>query len=151
MLEPEYDPGAVARSSPTQVDGRASLWVRLSLPRHLVGDRGGVTLPEEQEAEQVGDGIALCPTEVAVLRLAGSVAHVQQEEADPRRAQAIRLTLEHNSDEEELPRVHPCRLHGHPTHVYMRRLLVLRQDCILCLFTGVVDVRGRLYTVGVPR
>src|SRR3712207_3752376 len=47
-----------------------------------MGDRGGVPLPEEQKAEQVHDGIALRPPEVAVWRLASGVAEVEQEGGD---------------------------------------------------------------------
>ena len=61
------------------VDGRAPLGVRLGLPQHLVGHGRGVPLAEQEEAEQVHDGVALRPAEVAVRGLVGGVAQVQEE------------------------------------------------------------------------
>jgi hypothetical protein len=44
-----------------------------------VGDGRGVPLAEQQEAEQVHNGVALSPAEVAVGCLVGGVAQVQEE------------------------------------------------------------------------
>ena len=49
------------------VDRRAPLWIRLGLPQHLVGDRGGVALPEQEEAEQVDDGVSLRSSRKSLL------------------------------------------------------------------------------------
>jgi hypothetical protein len=57
------------------------LGVRLDLPQDLVGDRGGVPFTEVKVAEQVRDGVALPPTEVAVRRLTCDVAQVEQQAA----------------------------------------------------------------------
>jgi hypothetical protein len=56
------------------VDGRTPLVIRLGFPKHLVGDRRGVSLPEQHIAEQVHDGVALGPAKVAMWLLAGRVA-----------------------------------------------------------------------------
>src|SRR5829696_5067044 len=71
--------GTENRSSATDVDGRTPLGVRLGLPQHLAGDRGGIPLSEQKVAEQVHDGVALCPPEVAMRSLAGRVAQVEQQ------------------------------------------------------------------------
>src|SRR3712207_5880287 len=75
-------PRKVNGSPTADVDGGAPLGVRLCLPQDLVGDRGGVPLPEEQKAEQVHDRIALRPPEVTMWRLAGGIAEVEQEGGD---------------------------------------------------------------------
>src|SRR4029453_15269904 len=56
--------------------------LRLGLPQDLVGNRRGISLPEQDEAEQVRDGVALCTPEVAVRGLAGGVPQVDQEGCD---------------------------------------------------------------------
>ena len=58
------------------MDDGTLLGLRLDLPQDLMSDRGGVPLPEEDVAEQVRDGIALRPPEVAVRLLACGVAVV---------------------------------------------------------------------------
>src|SRR5215212_7135883 len=70
------------RSPAADVDGWPPFGVRLRLPQDLVGDGGGVALPEQNEAEQVHDGVTLGPAEVAVWRPAGSVAQVEQQGGD---------------------------------------------------------------------
>jgi hypothetical protein len=60
------------------VNGRAPRSVRFGLAQDLVGDGGGIPLPEEQEAEEVHDRVALRPTEVAVRRLAGGISQMKQ-------------------------------------------------------------------------
>jgi hypothetical protein len=60
------------------VNGRAPRSVRFGLAQHFVGNGGGIPLPEEQEAEQVHDRVALRPTEVAVRRLAGGISQMKQ-------------------------------------------------------------------------
>jgi len=64
------------------VYGRASRAIRFGLAQDLVGDRGRIPLPEEQEAEQVHDRVAFGPSEVAVGRLASRVSQVEQEGGD---------------------------------------------------------------------
>src|SRR5215212_11314874 len=71
-----------ARSPAADVDGGASLSIRLRLPQDLVGDGGGVALPKEQVAEQVHNRVALGPPEVAVWSLVGRIAQVQQQRGD---------------------------------------------------------------------
>src|SRR5215218_6545735 len=72
-----------ADSSPTaDVDGRPLFALWLGLPQNLVGNRRGISLPEQDETEQVRDGVALCPPEVAVRGLAGGVPQVEQEGCD---------------------------------------------------------------------
>src|SRR5215208_1403489 len=71
-----------ARSPAADVDGGASLGIRLRLPQDLVRDGGGVPLPKEQVAEQVHNRVALGPPEIAVRRLVGGVAQVQQQRGD---------------------------------------------------------------------
>src|SRR5215212_789722 len=71
--------GIPARSSSADVDGGASHGIRLGLPQDLVGDGGGVPLPEEEVAEQVHDGVSFGPAEVAVRRPASGVAQVEQQ------------------------------------------------------------------------
>src|SRR5215216_7914599 len=60
------------------VDDGSSLQVRLGLSQDLVGDRSGVTLPEEDVAEHVRKRVALRPAQVAVGSLAGFVTQVQE-------------------------------------------------------------------------
>src|SRR5215217_3314646 len=60
-----------SRSFATDVDGGTPLVIRLGFPKHLVRDRGGVSLPEQHIAEQVHDGVALGPAKVAMWLLAG--------------------------------------------------------------------------------
>jgi hypothetical protein len=72
----------VGRSSTADVDQRASLDVRLCFAHYLVRDRGGIALSEKQVLEQVHDGVALRPAEVAMRRLAGRVTQVQEEGGD---------------------------------------------------------------------
>src|SRR5829696_8714701 len=69
-------------SSAADVDGRTSLGLRFGFPQDLVGDRSGISLSEQKKAEQVHDGVALGPAEVAMRRLAGGVAQVEQEGGD---------------------------------------------------------------------
>src|SRR5215213_3822820 len=64
------------------MDGRAPRAVRFGLAQYLVGDGRGIPLPEEQEAKQVHDRVALRPAEVAVRRLASRVSQVKQEGGD---------------------------------------------------------------------
>src|SRR5918999_1455666 len=71
-----------AGSFATDVYGGAALAIRVGLPQKLVGNRGGVSFPEEKVAEQVREGVALRPTEVAVWLFAGSVTHVEQDGGD---------------------------------------------------------------------
>src|SRR5215204_1786841 len=71
-----------SRSPAADVDGGSQLGVRLRFPQDLVGDGGGVALPEEQKAQQVHDRVALRPPEVAVRRLVGRVAQVEQQRGD---------------------------------------------------------------------
>jgi hypothetical protein len=59
--------------STADVDNGTLLGIRLELPQDLVGDWGGVSLPEEEVAEQVRNGIALRPAEVAVRLLISRV------------------------------------------------------------------------------
>ena len=63
------------------VDGGAAFRVRFRLPQDLAGNGGGVSLAEEDVADQVDDRVALRPAEVAVWSLAGGVAQVQEEGA----------------------------------------------------------------------
>src|SRR5829696_5773803 len=70
------------RSSAADVDDGAPLRLRLCLPKHFVGYGGGVSLTEEYVAEQVHDGVALGPAEVAVGLFASFVAQVQQQGGD---------------------------------------------------------------------
>src|ERR687897_2016737 len=70
---PRVDP-----SSTADVDGWPPFGIWLGLSQHLVGYGGGVPLAEEQEAEQVHDRVALRPAEVAVRRLIGRIAKVQE-------------------------------------------------------------------------
>src|SRR5215218_679444 len=70
------------RSPAADVDDGAPLGVWLGLPQDLVGYGGGVSLPEQHVAEQVHDGVALCPAEVAVGLFASLVAQVQQQGGD---------------------------------------------------------------------
>jgi hypothetical protein len=63
------------------VDGGALLGVRLGLPQDLVGDRGGVSLPEEEKADHVHDRIAFGPPEEAVRHLVCGVAEVEKNAA----------------------------------------------------------------------
>src|SRR5918997_4295702 len=65
--------------STTDMDYGTPLGLRLDLPQDLVGDRGGVSLPEEEVAKQIRNGVALRPAEVAVRLLVGRVAQVEQE------------------------------------------------------------------------
>src|SRR5215212_8676265 len=71
-----------SRSPAADVDGGSQLGVRLRFPQDLVRDGGGVALPEEQKAQQVHDRVALRPPEVAVRRLVGRVAQVEQQRGD---------------------------------------------------------------------
>src|SRR5918995_7467683 len=62
--------------------GGALFGVRLSFAQDLAGDRGGVTLAEEDVADEVHDRVSLRPAEVAVWPLAGRVAHVEEKGGD---------------------------------------------------------------------
>ena len=59
------------------MDGGASLAIRFGRPKHLVGNRGGVSLAQQEVAEQIREGVALRPTEVA-MRLFAFVAQVSR-------------------------------------------------------------------------
>src|SRR5829696_1411491 len=69
-------------SSAADVNRRALPGVWFGLPKNFVRDGGGVSFPEEEEAEQVYDRISLRPPEVAVRRLPGRVSQVQQQGGD---------------------------------------------------------------------
>src|SRR4051812_20020088 len=72
-----------ADNSPTaHVDGRPLFALWFGLPQYLVGNRRGVSLPKQDEAEQVHDGVAFCPPEVAVGGLTGSIPQMEQEGSD---------------------------------------------------------------------
>src|SRR5215203_1075918 len=70
------------RSFATDVYSGAPLAIGFGLPKHLVGDWGGVSLPQQEVAEQIREGVALRPTEVAMRFFAGDVAHVEQDGGD---------------------------------------------------------------------
>ena len=53
--------------------------VGFSDPQDLAGHGGDLAHPEEQEAQQLGDRVALGPLEVDVRDHPGAVAHVQQQ------------------------------------------------------------------------
>ena len=63
------------------MDGGAPLGVRLGLPQDLRGDRGGVSLPEEEKADHVHDRVTFGPPEVAVRRLVCGVAEIEKNAA----------------------------------------------------------------------
>src|SRR5215204_4389228 len=64
------------------VDDGSSFQVRLGLSQDLVGDRSGISLPEEDVAEHVRKRVALRPAQVAVGGLAGFVTQVQEKCGD---------------------------------------------------------------------
>ena len=55
--------------------------VRFRTTQDLAGDRRDLAEPEQQEAQQVRDGVAFGPLEVQVRDDAGGVAHVQRQAA----------------------------------------------------------------------
>ena len=57
--------------SSSDMDRRAALGVALGAAQHLVGQRGGVALAEEDVAREELQGVALGPAEVGVRALAG--------------------------------------------------------------------------------
>src|SRR5205814_4574371 len=77
------DLAAPGRSA--DMDRRAPRGVVLGLAQHLVGERGGVPLAEEDVLGQVLQRVALDPAEVDVRPLAGGVAQPQQERSEERR------------------------------------------------------------------
>ena len=68
--------------SAADVDAGAARRVRLDLADDLPHDRWGVAAAEQQVAEQVPEGVALGPLEVAVRSDAGGVAQGQQDRRD---------------------------------------------------------------------
>src|ERR671939_391533 len=68
--------------STPDVDKGTPLGIRLDLSQDLVGDRGGISLSEEEVAKKVGNGVALRPAKVAVRVFTGNVAQVEQEGGD---------------------------------------------------------------------
>src|SRR5213592_821250 len=62
-----------------RVDSWTALAVRFCFPEDLSGDRGHLALAEEEEAQEVGEGVALGPLEVHVRGAAGGVADVEEE------------------------------------------------------------------------
>ena len=48
----------------------------------FVGDGGDVAFAEEEEADQVADGVALGPTEVGVRHLAGALLQFDRQRGD---------------------------------------------------------------------
>jgi hypothetical protein len=68
----------VARPS-AHVDVRSPGTVRLGPAEHLAGDRRHLADADEQEAQQLGDRVALGPLEVEVRGHAGAVAHVEDQ------------------------------------------------------------------------
>src|SRR5918998_6159526 len=75
-------PRRTAGSSYAHVDRGTAFRVRLRLAQNLVGDGRCVSFTEEDVADQIDDGVALRPPEVAVRRLARRVAQVQEEGRD---------------------------------------------------------------------
>src|SRR5919107_130974 len=65
--------------SPADMDGGAVAGVGLDLADDLAGHRGGVALAEQQVAQQVGDGMALGPLEVAVGPQAADLGQAEQD------------------------------------------------------------------------
>jgi hypothetical protein len=60
-----------SRSFAADVDNGAPLAIRFGFPEPLIGYGSGIPLPEQDVAEQVHEGVALCPTEVAMRLFAG--------------------------------------------------------------------------------
>jgi hypothetical protein len=57
----------------------APLAIWFGFAEHLVSYWGGVSLSQQEVAEQIREGVALRPTEVAVWLFSGLVAHVEQD------------------------------------------------------------------------
>src|SRR5918997_5288309 len=66
----------------TDVYGGAPLAIGFGFAEHLVCYWGRVSLPQQEVADQIRQGVALRPTEVAVWLFAGLVAHVKQDGGD---------------------------------------------------------------------
>src|SRR5829696_2026840 len=82
LLVPVGDGYSRPLASTADVNGGAPRGIRLGFPEHLAGDRRGVSLAEQQVAEQIQDRVALRPPEVAVRPSAGRVAQIQEESGD---------------------------------------------------------------------
>ena len=64
------------------VDPRAALGLPLGLAQHFARHRRRVAFAEREEAQQIGDRIALGPAEVGVRRHAGAIAQIEQDRGD---------------------------------------------------------------------
>src|SRR5262245_30675702 len=64
------------------MNSRPLVRVGLGLAQDLAADRGGVAFAEGEELEEIGDRVALGPSEVRVRNGAGAIAQVQQQSGD---------------------------------------------------------------------
>src|SRR5947209_6835925 len=117
------------------VHGGAAIRVALDLPQNLARDRRGVALAEEDVFKDVGDGVALSPTQVGVRQLARRLADVEQEGGDGvRHGRAFGAEHVVAADFDALDLHHVWNLRG-VAHLHLKEqdLLFFRDVVVLAL------------------